>query len=309
MAKMKDWLADFAVARSEKAEKSAKTRRMTRTASAKKPVTADAQLLVMDREALPGAVVGNTVKYNGVKWKVVDAEYKDSVGTGIALKRVAAIDEKKVTDAPTRAYTDPGDVYDYDVREVSEIPDFQEAAERTEREIARDNAHDFTTPAGRTSNPEETTNAFADIVESPVDVPAAAPAPVEEAPAPVEEAPAPVEEAPVPVEEAPAEENKFADLIDEPAEAPAEEAPVEEPAEEEKKKFVASRKQRKASIYETNPILRKIIADAQSEMKAVASKKVASKKAVASKVAEKKAPARKESVYKTNPILKKIIEK
>lgn len=327
--KMKDWLADFATEYGKKVSK-----KMTRTASAKKaeaPKTENAQLLLMDHDALPGVRVGNTVKYNSQLWKVVDTKYKDAMGSAVALQRVAEISDKKVTDAPERAAKDPGNVYDYEVREVSEIPDFQEAAERTEKEIARDRAHDITTPAGRTSNPEPIAeeNPFADIVEPAAaapaeDAPVAEEAPaVEEAPAaaaPAEDAPA-AEEAPA-VEEAPvAEEAQVAEEVPAAEEAPAAEEPagdfddlIEDKEDEEQKKPIAAAKkaarkpfvkkpvakkeaekpQRKAS---ENPILKKIVAGEETKAKAKFTP-IAKRKPVAQK---------KASIYETNPILRKII--
>jgi hypothetical protein len=259
----------------------------------------------MSRDALPGAVNGNTVRYNNAKWRVVNASYKDALGTGVALERVAAIDTKKLTDAPTRAYTDPGDVYDYDVREVSEIPDFQEAAAHTEQEIARDRAHDITTPAGRVTNPESIGgNPFDDLAGPIGEEPAA----VEELPPADEPAPAgefddiadelaeeptdePAEEpAGEPAEESedePAPAGEFDDIVDEPA-GESEDEPAEEPEDEEKeeKKF--------ASVYKTNPILRKI---------------VGGKCSCGAGECTEDTKEKKESVYRTNPILRRIVEK
>ncbi len=324
--KMKDWLADFATEYGKRVSK-----KMTRTASAKQekveaPKTDNAQLLLMDHDALPGVRVGNTVKYNNQLWKVVDTKYKDAVGPAVALQRVAEISDKKVTDAPERAAKDPGNVYDYEVREVSEIPDFQEAAERTEKEIVRDRAHDFTTPAGRTSNPEPIAeeNPFADIAEPAAEEQAAEEAAVEE---------------PAVAEEPAAEEA----VVEEPAaeEAAAEEPAAEEPAAEEQ---VAEEKEEEAGAFddliedkEEEEEAKKPVAAAKEVVEPTiaenAAEKVA-KKPVAKKVAEKKIvkkvaekpvkPARKPlqkkavasekpvaqkkaSIYETNPILRKII--
>lgn len=112
-----------------------------------------AKVLIIAKNKLPKAVEGNIVKYHGAKWTVANANYKDGIGDGIVIKRIAAIDEKSLTDAPTRAYTNPGDVYDYNVRETSEIPDFQEAAQATEEQVAVEDSVDRTTPKGRYTNP------------------------------------------------------------------------------------------------------------------------------------------------------------
>ena len=309
MAKMKDWLAEFAASRRDKVglKREASVKREAPKKNAAPKVTKrlaekvkKAQVLIMSRDALPGAVNGNTVRYNNAKWRVVNASYKDALGTGVALERVAAIDTKKLTDAPTRAYTDPGDVYDYDVREVSEIPDFQEAAARTEQEIARDRAHDITTPAGRVTNPEPIGgNPFDDLAGPIAEEPAVEEPAVEELPPADEPVPAgefddiadePVEEfADKPTDE-PAPTGEFDDIVDEPADGPAEE-PVEEPTEEpedeekEEKKF--------ASVYKTNPILRKIVGGKCGCGAGECTEDTKEKK----------------SVYRTNPILRKIVEK
>jgi len=173
-----------------------------------------ASKIAIKKSLLKKASVGSKVKYNGYMWEVIDTNFKDAAGSGIVLKKIAAISDKKVTDPPEYARTNPGDVYDYEVRDSYEVPELNETAAQTEVNIAQENAIDRTTPAGRATNPYVAP--AAPVVEEPV---------VEEAP--VEEAPAeeaPVEEAPVeeaPVEEAPAEE------------APAEEAPAEEVVEDE----------------------------------------------------------------------------
>ena len=272
MAKMKDWLADFAAARDEQNKK-----RMKRTASAKQPArratkksvkasagdVEKAQVLIMSRETLPKAVNGNTVRYNGAKWRVVNAAYKDALGPGIALERVAAIDTKNLTDPPTRAYTDPGDVYDYDVRDVSEIPDFQEAAARTEQEILRDRAHDITTPAGRVTNPEPVVNVFDDIAEEVVEVeePAveepAAEEPVAEEPAAEE----PAAEEPVAEDSDNVEDSDDVESSDGVENFDGVDNLDDEESEDDEEPKLAAKK----SIYKTNPILRKIVANADKE--------------------------------------------
>lgn len=326
--KMKDWLADFATEYGKKVSK-----KMTRTASAKQekveaPKTDNAQLLLMDHDALPGVRVGNTVKYNNQLWKVVDTKYKDAVGPAVALQRVAEISDKKVTDAPERAAKDPGNVYDYEVREVSEIPDFQEAAERTEKEIARDRAHDFTTPAGRTSNPEPIAeeNPFADIVEPAAEESAAEDAAVEE-PAVAEE---PAAEEAV-VEEPAAEEAAEEVAVEEPAaaeepvaeekeeEAGAFDDLIEDKEEEDKKPVAAAKEAAESTIAEKvvkkaaekvaeKPVAKKVaekkIAKKVAEKPVKPARKPLQKKAIAS---EKPVAQKKASIYETNPILRKII--
>lgn len=155
------WLDKFAVSRLDSKKAAQTTAKKTATASkgTKAPigatVTDKTTTLVMSRDQLPGAVNGNTVKYHDTVWRVVNANYKDAKGEGIVLQRQSAIDvNKKITDPQTKAYTDPGNVYDYEVRDTTEVPDFQEAAKKTEQQIAAEHAHDYTTPAGRVTNPQ-----------------------------------------------------------------------------------------------------------------------------------------------------------
>ena len=155
------WLDKFAVSRLDSKKAAPTTVKRTATASkrTKAPtaatVTDKTTTLVMSRDQLPGAVNGNTVKYRDTVWRVVNANYKDAKGEGIVLQRQSAIDvNKKITDPQTKAYTDPGNVYDYEVRDTTEVPDFQEAAKKTEQQIAAEHAHDYTTPAGRVTNPQ-----------------------------------------------------------------------------------------------------------------------------------------------------------
>jgi len=181
-----------------------------------------ASKIAIKKSLLKKASVGDKVKYNGFMWEIIDTNFKDAAGEGIVLKKIAEISSKKVTDPAEYARTDPGDVYDYEVRDSYEVPELNETAANTESRISQENAVDRTTPAGRATNPY---TAFTQEVMTEVNE---IDAPVEEAP--VEETPATeeaVEEAPV--EEAPVEETP----VDE---APAEEAPVEDegvPAEHE----------------------------------------------------------------------------
>lgn len=166
------WLDKFAQEQMSKTtNKSTKVVGMQKTASAKKikkVASADkANVIIMAKDRLPGAKDGNTVKYRGAKWKVIQASYKDAAGDGVVLKRIspmqktAAIDEKPINSPQQYGRQDPGNVYDYNVRETSEIPDFQAAAAETEQAIARDNSYDRTTPAGRYTNPSSVQAAVA----------------------------------------------------------------------------------------------------------------------------------------------------
>ena len=211
------WLENFAESRKKAVEKK-------KAVKASKKSIANADMIILSKSMLPKAVEGNTVKYKNIKWKVVNASYKDAKGSGVVLKKIAGIDTKPLTSPETRARKDPGDVYDYNVRETSEIPDFEEAARNTEEQIAKEDAVDHdTTPAARYQN---------DVLK---DAPAVeAPISDEEAPVVEDEA---TEEAPVedaPANESPAEEPAAEDA---PAEEATEEVAEEAPAEEEKDDF------------------------------------------------------------------------
>lgn len=129
-------------------------------------------MIILSKNMLPNAVNGNTVKYRNKKWKVVNASYKDAMGSGVVL-----------ASAEQRAYTDPGNVYDYNVRETTEIPDFEAAAQATAEQIAREDAVDHcTTPDARYVNPVLVGNVVADELRSKMEepIPAVTEPPVEE---------------------------------------------------------------------------------------------------------------------------------
>jgi hypothetical protein len=195
------WLDAFVQSRKDKMA-------MKKTAS--KKVTADAlkktNIIVMSKSKLPSAKNGSTVKYANNVWKVIDANFSDSIGKGVVLKKVADIDTKPLCTPETRAYTDPGNVYDYEVRDTSEVPDFQEAAQEVEQQVAAEDAIDRTTPDGRYTNP--LIDSIINDTELFDDVPAEQDAPVE----------------------TPAEEVSE-DAQDEAIEAPAEEVETEESEE------------------------------------------------------------------------------
>ena len=71
------WLEDFAASRKKSA-----TEQKTTVASKKvaKKSIASADMIIIAKSMLPKAVNGNTVKYQNVKWKVVNASYKDAKG-------------------------------------------------------------------------------------------------------------------------------------------------------------------------------------------------------------------------------------
>jgi hypothetical protein len=254
------WLEDFAESRKQSASKQKK---VTASKKATKKSVAGADMIIIAKSMLPKAVNGNTVKYQNIKWKVVDASYKDAKGSGIVMKKIAGIDTKPLTSPETRAYTDPGAVYDYNVRETTEIPDFEEAARQTEEQIAKEDAVDHdTTPAARYQNhalmgdeapamAPETEDVVPDA-EVTEEAPADEDAPVVEEEETEEVAPV-EEEAPVDEE---ADDFTFDDVDAEPLdETPAEEETEDTPVEEDKeeKKPVAASK--KVAKRRKNPIL------------------------------------------------------
>ena len=179
-------------------------------------------MIILSKNMLPNAVNGNTVKYRNKKWKVVNASYKDAMGSGVVL-----------ASAEQRAYTDPGNVYDYNVRETTEIPDFEAAAQATAEQIAREDAVDHcTTPDARYVNPVLIGNVVADELRSKMEepIPAVTEHPVEE-PALVDDSVTEdvveTENADEPVVDEPAVETddfSFDDVVD----APLEDEPSEE---------------------------------------------------------------------------------
>jgi hypothetical protein len=180
-----------------------------------------ASKIAIKKSLLKKASVGDKVKYNGFMWEIIDTNFKDAAGEGIVLKKIAEISSKKVTDPAEYARTDPGDVYDYEVRDSYEVPELNETAANTESRISQENAVDRTTPAGRATNPY---TAFTQEIMTEVN----------EIDAPVEEAPVnetPVEE--TPVEEAPTEEVPVEETVVEDEGVPAEHDLEEEKEEKE----------------------------------------------------------------------------
>lgn len=224
MSKRLSWLDKFAEEEAKKMEK---------TASLQKK----ADQVIVDPDEVPGATDGTEITYNGLSYKVVDANYKDEIGSGVVLEKIAAVEEevpaekcekcgnetctceapaeeapamemapvaeKKVTDAPEMARTNPGDVYHMEVRDTVEQQKFEGEAAETASNIAAEDAIDGTTPAGKVNRILQRMQA-----PTPMATPVAEEAPVEE---PVKEE-APAEEVPVteeaPVEEAPAEDGE-----------------------------------------------------------------------------------------------------
>lgn len=299
MEKKQSWLDSFVESRKAKIDSQKNVKGKNVTASVKKVTVASvdkADIAIIDKSMLPKAVEGNTVRYKNFKWKVVDASYKDNTkkGLGVVMEKIAGIDTKKLTDPAERAMTDPGNVYDYNVRETSEIPDFQQAEAQTSEEIAREDSVDHcTTPEARYQNPVLEGEGASDNVEAPVDAPVApADSAVEEAPvdesveAPVEEETVEVsddvpvvvdeetEEVPVVEDEetpAPAEEVEEDTVEEQSEEEPAEEdtftfedvdeKPLDEDDEEETPADSEEDEKKKASVKPKNRILAAMLAD------------------------------------------------
>lgn len=232
------WLDDFA--KSWKANTEKKQKKLTASVNKKVDVK-DADMIIMSKTGkLSTAKVGTIVKYQNKNWKVVNASYKDSKGTGVVMERLAEVSTKPVVSEPERARNEEITNVDYNVREATEVPDFTENANATAEKIARDNAQDMTTPAGRFAPKAE---AHVVTEEMPMDMPMENPEDIEEVVDPVED-----EEALVPVEE---EEDEF--TFEDVDEEPFDDVDVEDEQEEdeEEKKAEASKKR-------SNPILASI---------------------------------------------------
>jgi len=76
MSKKLGWLDKFVEEQAAKMEK---------TASLNKK----AEQIIVDTDEIPGAEAGKEVTYKGAAYKVVDANYKDEIGVGIVLEKVA----------------------------------------------------------------------------------------------------------------------------------------------------------------------------------------------------------------------------
>ena len=229
------WLKEFAESR-----KASKQAAQKKAVASKKAIELneeefeDGMMMIVNNAKLSTAAVGSKIRYKGNIWSLVKADYADAKGRGFVLKRVAAIDTKPVTAPAERACTDPGNVYDYDVR-ATEQAKFEGEANETAQEIAREDAVDHsTTPAARTV--ESPMVAAPDVVD-----------PVEPAEPVAEEEVAPAEEeTPVEEEVAPADEEveteeddfNFDDVDADPVETEEEDASTED--EEEDKKATAS---------------------------------------------------------------------
>jgi len=191
------------------------------------------------------------VKVNGQRYRVINANYEDADGTGITLEKMADFPKEEVeptvepkveevTQGQEYARTDPGDVYDLNIRDGVEQPKFEEEAREVAEQIAQEDTVDRTTVDGHYSYNrilKRMVDSYAPV-ETPVEAPA--PAVVEEAPVAVDAPPAEVEEPTTEVVEEPTEPTVEVEVEEVPAveEVAPEEEKFEElelPEEEEKK--------------------------------------------------------------------------
>lgn len=211
------WLKEFAESRKASKQAQKKAVASKKAIELNEEEFEDGMMMIVNNAKLSTAAVGSKIRYKGNIWSLVKADYADAKGHGFVLKRIAAIDTKPVTAPAERACTDPGNVYDYDVR-ATEQAKFEGEANETAQEIAREDAVDHsTTPAART-------------VESPM---AGASETVEavETTEPVVEDEAPAEEE-VATED---DEFNFDDVDAEPVETEEEEAPAEDEKDDDEK--------------------------------------------------------------------------
>lgn len=199
MAKKITWLDNFAEAYGKK--------EISKTASKKK-----GEEIILDRNLVKGAKVGDRVKLNGRMWKIADLDFVDEKGPGVIAEEVPmelndatdpmamemgtpahqSLDNQCVV-APERACTDPGNIFDLDVREQEQAK-FEGEAAATATQLQQEQSVDRTQ---RTS---------------PINLPkldAAAPAMPMEPAAPA--APAAPAEPAMPIAEEPAMEDELED--------------------------------------------------------------------------------------------------
>lgn len=221
------WLKEFAESRKASKQAQKKAVASKKAIELNEEEFEDGMMMIVNNAKLSTAAVGSKIRYKGNIWSLVKVDYSDAKGHGFVLKRVAAIDTKPVTAPAERACTDPGNVYDYDVR-ATEQAKFEGEANETAQEIAREDAVDHsTTPAARTvESPMAGASETVEAVET-----------TEPAEPVVEDEVAPVED------EAPAEEEvateddefNFDDVDAEPVETDEEEAPAEDEKDDDEK--------------------------------------------------------------------------
>lgn len=218
------WLKEFAESRKASKQAQKKAVASKKAIELNEEEFEDGMMMIVNNAKLSTAAVGSKIRYKGNIWSLVKVDYSDAKGHGFVLKRVAAIDTKPVTAPAERACTDPGNVYDYDVR-ATEQAKFEGEANETAQEIAREDAVDHsTTPAARTvESPMAGASETVEVVETTEPV-------VEDEVAPVEDE-APAEEE-VATED---DELNFDDVDAEPVETEEEEAPAEDEKDDDEK--------------------------------------------------------------------------
>lgn len=149
MAKKITWLDNFAEAYGKK--------EISKTASKKK-----GEEIILDRNLVKGAKVGDRVKLNGRMWKIADLDFVDEKGPGVIAEEVPmelndatdpmamemgtpahqSLDNQCVV-APERACTDPGNIFDLDVREQEQAK-FEGEAAATATQLQQEQSVDRT---------------------------------------------------------------------------------------------------------------------------------------------------------------------
>lgn len=149
MAKKITWLDNFAEAYGKK--------EISKTASKKK-----GEEIILDRNLVKGAKVGDRVKLNGRMWKIADLDFVDEKGPGVIAEEVPmelndatdpmamemgtpahqSLDNQCVV-APERACTDPGNIFDLDVREQEQAK-FEGEAAATANQLQQEQSVDRT---------------------------------------------------------------------------------------------------------------------------------------------------------------------
>ncbi len=207
MAKKIEWLDNFAESYSKEINK--------RTASKVK------NEVIIEKSLVKGAKIGDKVKLNGKMYKIADLDFEDEKGPGVVIEEIdepimdvspmsdgpsmdpmememganpSSLGDNACTVAPERAVTDPGSVYDLDVRSQEQAKFEGEAAE-TEQKIQSDavnvdltqRSHEVKPPAPEQSVAPVSTDV---MPMAPADVAPMDAAPMDTAPmdvAPIEE--------------------------------------------------------------------------------------------------------------------------
>lgn len=184
MAKKITWLDNFAEAYGKK--------EISKTASKKK-----GEEIILDRNLVKGAKVGDRVKLNGKMWKIADLDFVDEKGPGVIAEEVPmelndatdpmamemgtpahqSLDNQCVV-APERACTDPGNIFDLDVREQEQAK-FEGEAAATATQLQQEQSVDRTQRTSPINLPK--LDAAAPAMPMEPAVPAAPAAPAEPA--------------------------------------------------------------------------------------------------------------------------------